>query len=182
MSYCLCVIIWSADIKVFRFCEGQSLFLQEKTKTMRIAFDLDNTLIRSEFDFELETPKYTWLAYLLGIERLRKGTGELIKFCQKQGWEVWIYTTSYRSAWQIRKMFWLYGISLSGIINQTKHNQRIKMRCTKYPPEFGIHLLIDDSEGVKLESEKYSFNMLCINPKDETWTEIVKAHLLTFSK
>ena len=75
---------------------------------MKIAFDLDNTLIRSEYDFELDKPSYTWLAYLLGGEKLRKGTKELIHFCQKQGWEVWVYTTSYRGIWYIRKIFCNY--------------------------------------------------------------------------
>jgi hypothetical protein len=124
---------------------------------MKIAFDLDNTLIRNEYDFELDKPSYTWLAYLLGGEKLRKGTKELIHFCQKQGWEVWVYTTSYRGIWYIRKIFWLYGINLQGIVNQAVHNNRVNIRCTKYPPEFGIDVLIDDSEGGTFGSRKTSF-------------------------
>ena len=94
---------------------------------MKIAFDLDNTLIRNEYDFELDKPSYTWLAYLLGGEKLRKGTKELIHFCQKQGWEVWVYTTSYRGIWYIRKIFWLYGINLQGVVNQAVHNNRVNI-------------------------------------------------------
>ncbi|SMB97271.1 hypothetical protein SAMN00120144_0331 [Hymenobacter roseosalivarius DSM 11622] len=48
---------------------------------MRIAFDLDNTLIRCGYDFPLEKPKRAMLAKLLGKEELRQGTKEIIDYC-----------------------------------------------------------------------------------------------------
>ena len=65
---------------------------------MRIAFDLDNTLIRCGHDFPLEKPQRHIWAKLLSNEQLRDETKELTDYCRQRGWEVWVYTTSYRSA------------------------------------------------------------------------------------
>jgi len=144
---------------------------------MRIAFDLDNTLIRGVHPFVLETPKRWFWARLLGREALRAGIIELAAHCQRQGWEVWVYTTSYRSAGYIRRLFWLHGIGLAGVVNQARHDREVRVRSTKYPPQFGIDLLIDDAPGVGLEGERYGFEVLVINPDDAEWAAKVKARL-----
>lgn len=148
---------------------------------MRIAFDLDNTLIRGEHDFALETPMRKLWARLLSKESLRAGIIELATYCQQQGWEVWVYTTSYRSPWYIRRLFWLYGIRLAGVVNQARHNQEVTVRSTKYPPQFGIDLLLDDSEGVRLEGERYGFAVLVISPTDTEWVGKMKARIARFA-
>jgi hypothetical protein len=144
---------------------------------MRIAFDLDNTLIRGAYDFALETPTRQFWARLLGKESLRAGVVELVAHCQRQRWEVWVYTTSYRSAGYIRRLFWLHGIRLHGVVNQTRHDREVRVRSTKYPPQFGIKLLVDDSEGVRLEGERHGFEVLVISPTDADWAAKVKARL-----
>lgn len=148
---------------------------------MRIAFDLDNTLIRCEYDFPLEKPARRLWTKLLGGESLRQGIGELVAHCRQYGWEVWVYTTSYRSAWHIRKLFWLHGISLDGVVNQQRHDRQAQARCTKHPPSFGIDLLIDDSEGVRIEAQRHNFRMLVVSPSDDQWVEKVKAALVFHS-
>jgi hypothetical protein len=59
-------------------------------------------------------------------------------------------------------------------VNQARHNREVAIRCTKYPPQFAIDLLIDDSEGVRLESERHAFAMLVVDPADEEWVAKVK--------
>ena len=49
----------------------------------------------------------------------------------------------------------------------------MSVRCTKHPPSFGIDLLIDDAEGVKLEAERYGFQVLVIQPNDAEWVQKV---------
>jgi len=142
---------------------------------MRIAFDLDNTLIRGACAFPLATPKYAFWARLLGAEPLRAGITELGAYCRAHGWEIWVYTTSYRSAAYIRWLFWLHGMRLAGVVNQARHDREVTVRSTKYPPQFGIDLLLDDSEGVRLEGERYGFEVLVINPADAHWVAKAQA-------
>lgn len=144
---------------------------------MRIAFDLDNTLIRGKYAFALETPKRRFWARLLGKEALRAGTVELAEYCRQRGWEIWVYTTSYRGAGYIRRLFWLHGIRLAGVVNQARHDREVTVRSTKYPPQYGIDLLLDDSEGVRLEGERHGFAVLVIDPTDAEWVAKVKARL-----
>lgn len=145
------------------------------TRFMRLAFDLDNTLIRNNYLFPLEQPRWPLLARLFGGEGLRRGVMEAVAFCRAQGWEVWVYTTSYRSAWYIRRLFWLHGIWLAGVVNQQRHDRHVRVRCTKHLPTFGIDLLIDDSEGVRLEGERYGFRVLVVQPENADWVTAVQA-------
>lgn len=149
---------------------------------MRLAFDLDNTLIRCGHDFPLERLQHNYLAWLLGRESLRQGIAELAEYCRQQDWEVWVYTTSYRSTWHIRKLFWLHGINLNGVVNQQRHRREVAARCTKHPPSFGIDLLIDDSEGVRIEGERHGFRVLVVAPEDVCWTEKVCVELQNLTK
>ncbi|OON69119.1 hypothetical protein [Hymenobacter sp. CRA2] len=146
---------------------------------MRIAFDLDNTLIRSAHPFALERPRLGWLARLLGYESLRSGTVELLRHCQRQGWEVWVYTTSYRSAGYIRRLFRLHGIRLGGVVNQSRHEREVRVSCSKHPPTFGIDVLVDDSPGVRLEGERHGFRVIVVRPEDEGWLRTVQQALLS---
>ncbi len=147
---------------------------------MRLAFDLDNTLIPCGHQFPVEKPLGRFWARLLHPEPLRHGTKELADYCRQRGWEVWVYTTSYRSVWRIRRLFWLHGIRLDGVVNQPRHIREAHARCTKHPPSFGIDLLIDDSQGVRIEGERHGFRVLVVAPEDERWAEQVRAELDSF--
>jgi hypothetical protein len=144
---------------------------------MRIAFDLDSTLIPNGNEFETEKHLKFLYAKLIGGEQLRKGTRDIFSYCQKCKWEKWIYTTSFRSPFYIKKLFWLNGITLQGIVNQKRHSEEVKINSSKYPPQFGIDWLIDDSKGVEMEGNRYGFNVIQINPTDENWVEIIKNKL-----
>ena len=63
---------------------------------MRVSFDLDEVLFVDPKKYEIEEP-LRGLAGMLFKERLRKGTVKLIHELQKRGFEVWIYTSSFRS-------------------------------------------------------------------------------------
>jgi hypothetical protein len=148
---------------------GMHPFLKGLKKPMRIAFDLDNTLIRDQYPFPLDAQSQKWFLKLLGFEALRQHTIELMQGLQKQGNEIWIYTSSMRDIFYLRLLFRWQGIFLGGVVNLIVHEQHVKMRCTKYPPAFGIDLLIDDARGVEIEARKYDFNMLRVAPEDEDW-------------
>ncbi len=147
---------------------------------MRIAFDLDNTLIPYAKEFPVE-PRNILMRFLR-IEPLRKGAIELLKELDHSGHEIWIYTTSFRTVTKIRLTFGLNGIRLKGVVNQQIHSNLMKGRSesySKYPPAFDIDLLIDDAEGVKLEGEKGGFNVIWVKPNDMNWVEHVLAEVRT---
>ena len=138
---------------------------------MRIAFDLDDTLLATTHDFPTEPPiKKIW-SYLFKYEPLREGTSKLFSQCRNLNHEIWIYTTSFRNPIYIRRLFWLYGIRIDGIVNQTIHDKKVKRPISKYPPAFEIYLLIDNAEGVKIEGERHGFKTIWILPNDKLWVE-----------
>ena len=135
---------------------------------MIISFDLDDTII-SKTKFPLE--KETLLHQILGIEGIRLGTRDLFKELKARGHKIYIYTTSFRSKSKIRLMFYAYGIPVDYIINQQSHIRNVKSKnISKFPPQFGIDVHIDDSPGVKMEGEKHGFRTIIVSDNDEKWT------------
>ena len=146
---------------------------------MNISFDLDNTLIPSDKEFETESKSI--LAKLFGIENIRKGTFDLISELQNHGHNIHIYTTSFRSKIKIRLTLKYYGIKVNRIINE-KENRKVlkskKINSSKYPPAFGFDLHIDDLKGVGFESEKFNFKAIIIDPTDNNSTEKIKNEII----
>ncbi|NEO84600.1 MAG: hypothetical protein F6J87_10155 [Spirulina sp. SIO3F2] len=141
---------------------------------MKISFDLDDTLVCRQNNIPQEPNPIPFFLKPWFREPLRAGTCQLMTTLRKQSHEICIYTSSYRSPFYIRCWFWLYGITLGEVINQTVHNQHLQNsqrrdRPSKDPRLFGIHLHIDDSEGVKQEGKKLGFRVCQISPQDDCW-------------
>ncbi|MBZ4035205.1 hypothetical protein K6T82_10530 [Flavobacterium sp. 17A] len=140
---------------------------------MIISFDLDDTLIaKNKFGLE----KRNLFQKLFGLECVREGTIDLFKELRAQKHKIYIYTTSYRTTFRIWLMFYSYGVSVNCIINQQKHLKKIKkldFNCSKFPPMFKIDIHIDDSQGVKMEGEKYGFKTIIISETDKNWTQTI---------
>lgn len=144
---------------------------------MRIAFDLDDTLIPSVQTFVTERPPRRPLARLLCRIPLRLGTTRLLRTLTSQGHDLWLYTTSLRSHFLIRQLFNIRGVEVGGIINGDDHAKRTTFGCSKYPPAFGIDVLVDDLPGVVLEGQRHGFRVIQVSPKDDQWVETVLAEV-----
>ena len=139
---------------------------------MNISFDLDSTLIPNGKEFETENRND--IAKLFGIEKMRKGTRELISDLQNEGHKIHIYTTSYRTKRKIRLTLKYYGIKVSRIVNEKENRKVLKSRninSSKFPPAFDFDLHIDDLKGVGIESERFNFKTIIVEPTDKNWIE-----------
>lgn len=120
---------------------------------MKISFDLDDTII-STTKFSLE--KESFWSKIIGAERIRFGTIRLFKELKAKNHKIYVYTTSYRSKIKIKLMFLSYGIPIDFVVNQQLHERRVRKKgknVSKFPPEFGIDIHIDDSLGVEMEGK-----------------------------
>jgi hypothetical protein len=141
---------------------------------MVISFDLDDTLIPGVKRFETESQSL--FQRVLGIEKIRTGTVQLIKDLQDRGHTVFVYTTSFRKPRKIRFMFRTYGIKLDKIINQTMHDRTLGRDCkrySKYPPAFGIDIHIDDSKGVEMEGMRFNFRTIIVSEDQNNWESYI---------
>jgi len=145
---------------------------------MRISFDVDETLVCREAAVPVEASVLPGFIHRRFGEPLRRGTGALMQELRQRGWSIWIYTSSGRTAFQIRRWLWLYGLRVDGVINEERHRRELSSRPfarlpSKYPPAFGIDLHVDDSEGVRMEGEEHGFKVVIIRPHDGDWTRKV---------
>jgi len=140
---------------------------------LTISFDLDDTIISLQ-RFPLE--KETFWAKIIGCERIRSGTVALFKALRDRKHTIYIYTTSYRSTLKIKLMFLSYSIPVDFIINQQLHDRRVIRKgknISKFPPEFGIDIHIDDSAGIEMEGKKFGFKTIIISPDERDWSNII---------
>jgi hypothetical protein len=143
---------------------------------MKISFDIDDTIIPGNKN-EFPTENRNLFQKIFKVEKIRKGSVNLIKELKEEGNEVGVYTTSYRSKCQIKFQFLTYGIGLNLIINEKLNKRELKTRninSSKYPPAFDIDIHTDDSKGVELEGEKLNFKTIYIENGSNGWIEKIK--------
>lgn len=144
---------------------------------MRVSFDLDDVLFVAPEKYATE-PALSFPFKRLFSERLRKGTPKLIHALQERGFEVWIYTSSYRTQAYLRALFRAYGVRFDGIVNAQRHLkevQRDRKECLpqKLPNFYRISLHIDDENVVRENAARYGYRVFRVYEPDEHWVEKV---------
>lgn len=144
---------------------------------MRISFDLDEVLFVDPEHFEIETPPPFPLNRIFP-ERLRKGTIGLIHTLQEEGFEVWVYTSSFRSEVYIRSLFRAYGIRFDQIVNSQRHlaevqRDRPDLLPQKLPSFYRISLHVDDEDVIHQYGKTLGFKTIKICEPDDEWADKV---------
>ena len=146
---------------------------------MRVSFDLDEVLFVSPKTHKTEPPLPFPLRNFFR-ERLRLGTPALIHTLQGMGYEVWVYTSSFRSESYIRRLFLCYGVKFDGIVNGERHLREVqrdrKERLPqKVPSHYRISLHVDDESVIVTSGRQLGFNVFQLDAQDDNWKEKVIA-------
>ena len=146
---------------------------------MRVSFDLDEVLFVRPETHKTEPPLPFPLNRLFH-ERLRLGTPELIRTLQQMGYEVWIYTSSFRSERYIRSLFRLYGVKFDGIVNGSHHLKEVQRGHAetlpqKLPNRYRISLHVDDESIVCTMGRQYGYDVFQLDAQDDDWKEKILA-------
>ncbi len=153
---------------------------------MRVSFDLDEVLFVSPETHKTEPPlKFPFNK--LYKERLRLGTPDLINSLQELGYEVWVYTSSFRSDSYIRNLFRCYHVKFDGIVNGTRHLREVQSGHTetlpqKLPSRYRISLHIDDEVIVCTLGKQYGYNVYRLDAEDDEWKEKIIARAAAIRK
>lgn len=146
---------------------------------MRVSFDLDEVLFVSPKTHRTEPPLPFPLRNIFR-ERLRFGTPALIHALQDMGYEVWVYTSSFRSEAYIRRLFRCYGVKFDGIVNGERHlrevqRDRKETLPQKVPSHYRISLHVDDESVIVTSGRQMGFNVYQLDAQDDNWKEKVIA-------
>ncbi len=142
---------------------------------MRVSFDLDEVLFVHP-DLVKTEPELIFPFNKIYKERLRLGTPELINELQKMGYDVWVYTSSYRSEKYIKHLFGLYGVKFDGIVNATRHLKEVQknnktLLPQKLPSKYRISLHIDDESIICSLGRQYGYTAYQLEGQDDQWKE-----------
>ena len=146
-------------------------------EVMRVSFDLDEVLFVSPTTHKAE-PERIFPFNMIFKERLRYGTPALIHALQALGYEVWVYTSSFRTERYIKTLFALYGIHFDGIVNGTRHLNEVQKGHSqtlpqKVPSPYGISLHVDDESVICTYGREYGFDAFQLDAPDDEWKEKV---------
>ena len=146
---------------------------------MKISFDLDEVLFVSPETHKTEPP-LRFPFNRIFKERLRYGTPELIRTLQKMGYEVWVYTSSFRSEKYIRQLFRFYGVRFDGIVNAQRHLREVQRsrRETlpqKLPNFYRISLHVDDETVICTNGRRYGYEVYQLDAQEDDWKEKIIA-------
>ena len=152
---------------------------EKNIRRMRVSFDLDEVLFVLPETHKTEPP-LRFPFNLIYKERLRLGTPDVIHTLQELGYEVWVYTSSFRTESYIRRLFKHYHIRFDGIVNGTRHMKEVQwdnkqMLPQKLPNRYRISLHIDDEAIVCTLGKQYGYNVFQLNAQDDDWKEKVIA-------
>ncbi len=147
---------------------------KEKPK-MRVSFDLDEVLFVDPKTHKTEKALPFPLNKIYK-ERLRLGTPELVWELQILGYEVWVYTSSFRSERYIRGLFRHYGVRFDGIVNGDRHLREVQRdnKTTlpqKLPNRYRISLHVDDEAVICSMGAQYGFRTYQLDAEDDEWKE-----------
>ena len=139
------------------------------------SLDLDEVLFVNPQTHKTE-PQLPFPMKYLYPERLRLGTPELIRSLQRLGYEVWVYTSSFRSESYIRQLFRQYGVRFNSIVNGQRHEKEVQGNSPrrlpqKMPMHYRISLHIDDEEVICTAARQYGFRAYQLNAEDDDWKE-----------
>ena len=123
---------------------------------MRVSFDLDEVLFVSPRTHKTEPPLPFPLNRIYK-ERLRLGAPELVNRLQAMGYEVWVYTSSFRT-------------------NAERHLREVQRGSSttlpqKLPNRYRISLHIDDESIVCSLGREYGYRAYQLNAEDDGWQE-----------
>ncbi len=139
---------------------------------MRIAFDLDGTLIEEcTSQFRLEPTGR--LARMIVRSKVRKGTRTLFRRLRREGHQIWLYTFSPLPAWRLRLWFVLMGMPLNGVVDLATHERVTGGVGSKQPASFQIDLLIDNEREIVRRVLRQGQLAFHIWEGDAAWTETV---------
>ena len=159
---------------------------EAETNKMRVSFDLDEVLFVSPDLCKAEPElKYPWNR--IYRERLRLGTPELINGLQELGYEVWVYTSSFRTEKYIKGLFKRYGVTFDGIINATRHLNEVQRDSKqilpqKVPSRYRIALHVDDESVICSYGREFGFDAYQLDGPDDEWKEKVIARAAEVKK
>lgn len=148
---------------------------KKQIEKMRVSFDLDEVLFVYPKTHKTE-PALHFPYNRIYKERLRLGTPILINKLQELGYEVWVYTSSFRSERYIKNLFKHYGVKFDGIINGHRHLREVQRNSThilpqKVPSMYRISLHIDDEAIICTQGRTFGFDAYQLDAPDDEWVE-----------
>ena len=140
----------------------------------RATLDLDEVVFRGAEDPLTEKP-FPFFLRRLYPERVRLGIPALLQFLEREGYDLWVYTSRYDSMEHIRHLFRLWNVRLTGVVTgaarksarwASSREEMKKLLETKYR----VTLHIDNDAILRTHSGSKELEEYPLNAASEAWS------------
>ena len=147
--------------------------LQSSKNDRRVALDLDEVVFCSG-DEPAEKP-LPFPLKLIYRERIRLGIPALFHFFNSRGFDIWVYSSNYRSFTHIQKLFFLYNSRVTGIVTgagKRGHlDAAIQERLKKNVSEHYSTTIHIDSQGMlRVDSRTGNYEDYAVSGSGADWS------------
>lgn len=158
--------------------EDHLKMMEKSANTKRVTINFDHVLCTSEKHPEAEAKPNLFLCDFARIfkEQLRFGIVSLIRNLQRQGYDVWVYTNTYRSVEYIQLFFKAYNLKVDGIINgadrfRTEHKEQEYRKALSKKYDLAFHI---ENDGIfRALSAKKDYENYELDTTDYHWIDRV---------
>ena len=166
-------------IKIVNFTHEEDIkeILAHSVHDKRVTLDLDEVVFCPEGN-EMTAQGEKALSFPFNRfykERLRVGIPALFRFFEKNGYDIWVYSSKFYSTDYIKSLFNRYHVKVTGIVTGTekRRNKEFRAKHDKLIKEKYKHTLHVDSDTVlKIYSKTGEFEEYDIESKN-TWSKNV---------
>lgn len=149
--------------------------IDRSANTKRVAFDLDEVLYATGDCPSDEAPGFPWSA--ITPEKLIKGAAVLIHELQGKGYDVWVYTASFKSERYLRFLFKGYKIKLDGVVNSVALKKQQKGEVSKIKEamknKYTTTLHIDRDHLLYVDRVTKNYDYLSLKCENINWASKV---------
>lgn len=160
--------------------------LKNSQHDKRVTFDLDEVVFCREGDEICEEPlPFPYSRYFK--KRLRLGIPALFRFFNKQGYDIWVYTSQYSSFDHIHDYFLKYDTKVSGIVTGTARkiqgkDQKRKAIEAMIADHYQYTVHIDNEMLLRTSKETKAFDEYALSGSYADWSREVMEVISSLEK
>ena len=146
--------------------------LDRSTNTRRVTLDLDEVVFRGrKGDAAEKHLPFPWS--LLYKQPMRLGVPALFRFLEKDGYDVWVYTSKYLSMEYLERYFSAYRTAVSGVVTGMSHNSRKDSRgkmAALLRDRYTVTVHIDRNSVLRVDRETGKYDEYPLSGSGGSWS------------
>ena len=145
--------------------EDINKIIKNSTNSRCVTIDLDEVLLSED--------KMSFPYGVFYKEDLRENTTLLVREIHRLGFDIWVYTGSYRSESYIKGLFSANNCKVDGVVNGLKYKGKSKKLTDKFKEKYKQIVHVDNSMITLVDTINHNYEIIDLPENKKTWASTV---------